>query len=103
MSRRGSWSACVVAPSARRSVAPLHRTPVSKSSLGAYPRVLPRLRCISEINAPDLDLFIDISTEHMRKLEHSTAADPDDPEVAAVIAEDQAEDEDADSDDEEET
>ena len=39
----------------------------------------------------------------MRELEHSTAADPDDPEVAAVIAEDQAEDEDADSDDKEET
>ena len=56
-----------------------------------------------EINAPDLDLFIDISTERMRELEHSTAADPDDPKVAAVIAEDQAEDEDADSDDEEET
>ena len=56
-----------------------------------------------EINAPDLDLFIDISTERMRELEHSTTADPDDPEVAAVIAEDQAEDEDADSDDEEET
>ena len=65
-------------------------------------RVIPYFaRC--EINAPDLDLFIDISTECMRKLEHSTAADPDDPEVAAVIAEDQAEDEDADSDDEEET
>ena len=39
----------------------------------------------------------------MRELEHSTAADPDDPKVAAVIAEDQAEDEDTDSDDEEET
>ena len=37
----------------------------------------------------------------MRELKHSTAADPDDLEVAAVIAEDQAEDEDADSDDEE--
>ena len=60
-----------------------------------------RDRC--KINAPDLDLFIDISTERMRELKHSTAADPDDPEVAAVIAEDQAEDEDADSDDEEET
>jgi hypothetical protein len=65
-------------------------------------RVIPYFaRC--EINAPDLDLFIDISTERMHELEHSTTADPDDPEVAAVIAEDQAEDEDADSDDEEET
>ena len=45
-----------------------------------------------EINAPDLDLFIDISTECMCELKHSTAADPDNPEVAAVIAEDQAED-----------
>ena len=33
----------------------------------------------------------------------STAANPDDPEVAVVIADDQAEDEDADSDDKEET
>ena len=40
----------VVAPSARRSVAPLRRTPVSKSSLCAYPRVLPRLWCISVKN-----------------------------------------------------
>ena len=65
-------------------------------------RVIPYFaRC--EINAPDLDLFIDISTERMHELEHSTTADPDDPEVAAVIAEDQAEDEDADSDDKEET
>ena len=47
MSRRGGWSARVVALSARRSVAPLRRTPVSKSSLCAYPRVLPRLRRIS--------------------------------------------------------
>ena len=39
----------VVAPSARRSVAPLRRTPVSKSLLCAYPRVLPRLQ---RINAP---------------------------------------------------
>ena len=39
----------------------------------------------------------------MRELEHSTAANPDDPEVAAVIEEDQAEDEDADSNDEKET
>lgn len=45
-------------------------------------------------NAPNLDLFIDISTEHMHELEYSTATDPDDPEVVAVIAEDQAEDED---------
>ena len=30
-----------------RSVAPLRRTPVSKSSLCAYPRVLPRLRRIN--------------------------------------------------------
>ena len=65
-------------------------------------RVIPYfVRC--KINAPDLDLFIDISTERMHELEHSTAANPDDPEVAAVIAEDQAEDEDANSDDEEET
>ena len=55
-----------------------------------------------EINPPDLDLFIDISTKRMCKLKHSTAADPDDPEVAAVIAEDQAEDDDTDSDKEEE-
>ena len=48
MSRRGGWSARVVAPSARRSVAPLRRTPVSKSSLCAYPRVLPRLRRIND-------------------------------------------------------
>ena len=41
--------------------------------------------------------------ERMHKLEHSTAADHDDPEVAAVIAEDQVEDDDADSNDEEET
>jgi hypothetical protein len=33
----------VVAPSARRSVTPLRRTPVSKSLLCAYLRVLPRL------------------------------------------------------------
>ena len=46
MSRRGGWSAHVVAPSARRSVTPLRRTPVSKSLLCAYPRVLPRLRRI---------------------------------------------------------
>ena len=32
-----------------------------------------------EINAPDLDLFIDISMERMRELEHSTAADPTTP------------------------
>ena len=56
-----------------------------------------------EINAPNLDLFIDISTERMHKLEHRTAADHDDPEVAVVIAEDQAEDNDADSNDKEET
>ena len=65
-------------------------------------RVVPYFaRC--EINAPNLDLFIDISMERMHKLEHSTAADHDDPEVAAVIAEDQVEDDDADSNDEEET
>ena len=65
-------------------------------------RVVPYFaRC--KINAPDLDLFIDISMEHMHKLEHSTAADHDNPEVAAVIAEDQVEDDNANSDDEEET
>ena len=47
----GSWSTRVVAPSAWRSVAPLRRTPVSKSSLGAYPCVLPRLRRIIVIKA----------------------------------------------------
>ena len=50
MSRRGGWSARVVALSAWRSVAPLHRTPVSKSSLCAYPRVLP---CLRRITATD--------------------------------------------------
>ena len=47
MSWRGGWSARVVAPSAWRSVAPLRWTPVSKSLLCAYPRVLPCLRRIS--------------------------------------------------------
>ena len=56
-----------------------------------------------EINAPNLDLFIDISTKRMHKLKHSTAADHDDPEVAVVIAEDQVEDNDTNSDDKEET
>ena len=50
MSRRGGWSARVVAPSARRSVAPLRRTPGSKSSLCAYPHVLPHLQ---RITAPE--------------------------------------------------
>ena len=58
MSQRGGWSARVIAPSARRSVAPLHRTPVSKSSLCAYPRVLPRLRRITAIRL----------TPHLRSL-----------------------------------
>ena len=39
----------VTAPSARRSVALLRRTPVSKSLLCAYPHVLPRLRRITAV------------------------------------------------------
>ena len=46
MSRRGGWSARVVTLLARWSIAPLRRTSVSKSSLCAYPRMLPRLQCI---------------------------------------------------------
>ena len=63
-----------------------------------------------EIDAPDLELFIDTSNERISDMEHTTFADPDDPEVAAVIAEDAAEDdaaeddeENADSDGDEET
>ena len=47
MSWRGGWSARVVTPSARWSVASLRRTPVSKSLLCAYPRVLLRLQRIT--------------------------------------------------------
>ena len=53
-----------------------------------------------EIDAPDLELFIDTSNERISDMEHTTFADPDDPEVAAVIAEDAAE-EDTPEDDEE--
>ena len=47
MSWREGWSVHVAAPAVWWSIALLRRTPVSKSSLGAYPRVLPRLRRIN--------------------------------------------------------
>ena len=49
MSQRGGWSARVIAPSARRSVALLHWASCSKSSLCIYLRMLPRLRRINAL------------------------------------------------------
>ena len=40
----------ITALAVRQSAAPLHRNPDSKSSLCAYPHVLPCLRCINESN-----------------------------------------------------
>ena len=51
-----------------------------------------------EIDAPDLELFIDTSNERISDMEHTTFADPNDPEVAAVITEDAAEDDAAEDD-----
>ena len=51
MSWREGWSVHVAAPAVWRSIALLRRTPVSKSSLCAYPCMLPRLRRISSKGA----------------------------------------------------
>ena len=54
-----------------------------------------------ELNIPDLEDHIDVSTTRLRELERSTSADPDDPEIAEPAYADHP-DEPADSDEDEE-
>jgi beta-phosphoglucomutase-like phosphatase (HAD superfamily) len=43
-----------------------------------------------ELDVPDLESHLDVSVARLRELERTADADPDDPEVAAVLAESSA-------------
>ena len=70
---------------------------VAHAPIAAF-RVVP-YQARQELDIPDLDGYLDISVARLREMEHSNAADPEDPEVAEIAEEHPHDEENHDDDD----